>query len=546
MSYLGDADVGARTNVGAGTITANYDGKHKNRTTIGEGVFLGVDSMLVAPLTIGDGAKTGAGAVVTRDVPAGKLAVGVPARIRETGRAAEAGPDDPPPEDGARSRPSRLPGVPAPVGVPDHGAPGHRRSSPSSRASSWRPRSPSYPSAGARSISSWTRATGRASGPAAARRPGPLPRRQPARPHLPRLLRLGVRRGQPRHQAPGRSEPVVHESRQPIALVVVTALLALFTIVFGELVPKTLALGHPERFALVLGRPIDWLGRLLGPLVSLLTGLTRAITKALGTEVAMEAQISAEELKLIVERGGEQGILEAEEEQMIHAVIELGQGRVHEVMVPRTAITGLPSSATFEEAIDRIVEEGHSRVPVYESSVDEIIGILYAKDLLPFLKGGSAPRPALPSLLRTPVFVPESMSIDDLLHEFQRRKVHIAIVLDEYGGTAGLVTIEDLLEEIVGEIQDEYDVEEPMVVRLSDDEARVDGRASVDELGELFEIEPRGRGRIRHRRRPRLPPDRPDPQAGRRGHSRRPVPDRRVDRRPAGGQGARRAPAAAT
>jgi CBS domain containing-hemolysin-like protein len=121
--------------------------------------------------------------------------------------------------------------------------------------------------------------------------------------------------------------------------------------------------------------------------------------------------------------------------------------------------------------------------------VDEIIGILYAKDLLPFLKNSSGPRPALPTLLRTPVFVPESMSIDDLLHEFQRRKVHIAIVLDEYGGTAGLVTIEDLLEEIVGEIQDEYDVEEPMVVRLSDDEARVDGRASVDELGELFETE---------------------------------------------------------
>ena len=284
-------------------------------------------------------------------------------------------------------------------------------------------------------------------------------------------------------------KPVLGSSAQSIALILVTIMLALFTIVFGELVPKTLALGHPERFALVLSRPIDWLGRLFGPLVGLLTGITRAITKALGTEVAQEAQISAQELMLIVERGGEQGILEAEEEQMIHAVIELGQGRVHEVMVPRTAITGLPSTATFEEAIDRIVEEGHSRVPVYDSSVDEIIGILYAKDLLPFLKGGSGPRPALPSLLRTPVFVPESMSIDDLLHEFQRRKVHIAIVLDEYGGTAGLVTIEDLLEEIVGEIQDEYDVEEPMVVRLSDNEARVDGRASVDELGELFETE---------------------------------------------------------
>jgi putative hemolysin len=278
-------------------------------------------------------------------------------------------------------------------------------------------------------------------------------------------------------------------SAEAIALVAVTALLALFTIVFGELVPKTLALAHAERTAIVFSAPIDVLGRILGPIVAVLTGVTRTVTRAFGADVTAEAQISAEELMLIVERGGEQGILEAEEEQMIHAVIELGDRRVHEVMIPRTAITGLPASASFEEAIDRVVEDGHSRVPVYEGSVDEVIGILYAKDLLPFLKNGSGPRPALRSLLRTPVFVPESITIDDLLHEFQRRKVHIAIVLDEYGGTAGLVTIEDLLEEIVGEIQDEYDEEEPMVVRLSDDKARIDGRASVDELGELFETE---------------------------------------------------------
>ena len=279
----------------------------------------------------------------------------------------------------------------------------------------------------------------------------------------------------------------IHDSAAGLALLIVTAILAAFTIVFGELVPKTLALAHPDRFALVLSRPIEFLGRLFGPIVAILTGITRAVVRPFGADVAPEAQISAEELKLIVERGGEQGILEAEEEQMIHAVIELGQGRVHEVMVPRIDIVGLAASATLEEAIDLIVEGGHSRVPVYQGTVDEIVGILYAKDLLPFLKDGSGPRPALGTLLRPPVFVPESMSIDDLLHEFQRRKVHIAIVLDEYGGTAGLVTIEDLLEEIVGEIQDEYDVEEPMVVRLSDDEARVDGRASVDELGELFE-----------------------------------------------------------
>jgi CBS domain containing-hemolysin-like protein len=152
-------------------------------------------------------------------------------------------------------------------------------------------------------------------------------------------------------------------------------------------------------------------------------------------------------------------------------------------------MAAVPAASTMDDAIGTIVEFGHSRIPVYEESVDEIVGILYAKDLLPFLRAGVAERPHIRSLLRTPVYIPESMTVDDLLHEFQRRKVHIAIVLDEYGGTAGLVTIEDLLEEIVGEIQDEYDTEEPMVVRLSDDEARLDGRASVDELSELFDTQ---------------------------------------------------------
>jgi putative hemolysin len=273
------------------------------------------------------------------------------------------------------------------------------------------------------------------------------------------------------------------------ALITVTIILALFTIVFAELIPKAIALGAPERFALILSRPIDVLARLLGPVVSILNGITRWVARSMGVEMNHEAAISAEELRLIVERGGEQGVLEAEEEQMINAVIELGERRVHEVMIPRVAMAALPDDATLEQSIDLVVDVGHSRIPVYHDSIDEIVGILYAKDLLPYLKPDAGPRAALRKLLRPPVLVPESMTVDDLLHEFQRRKVHIAIVLDEYGGTAGLVTIEDLLEEIVGEIQDEYDVEEPMVDRLSDHEARVDGRADVDELLELFDLD---------------------------------------------------------
>jgi putative hemolysin len=274
-----------------------------------------------------------------------------------------------------------------------------------------------------------------------------------------------------------------------LSLLIVTVVLALFTIVFAELVPKTLALANAERFAITLSLPIEYLARALGPVIAALTGVTNWIAGLFGAKVSDEAQITAEELRLIVERGGEQGVLEAEEEQMINAVIELGTRRVHEVMVPRTSMVTLTHDATIGDAIDTIVSEGHSRIPVYEGTVDEIIGIVYAKDLLPFLKTGAPDPPPLRSLLRTPVLVPESMTVDDLLHELQRRKVHIAIVLDEYGGTAGLVTIEDLLEEIVGEIQDEYDEEEPMIERLSDDEARVDGRAAVDDLAELFETQ---------------------------------------------------------
>jgi putative hemolysin len=273
-----------------------------------------------------------------------------------------------------------------------------------------------------------------------------------------------------------------------LAVLIVTMLLAAFTIVFGELVPKTFALAYPDRVALTLAGPLDFVGRIFSPLVRLLTWLTRKIAGGFGAGVARQAQINTEELKLIVERGGETGVLEAEEEQMISAVIELGERRVHEVMVPRTEMTALPVTTTIDDAIDTFIREGHSRIPVYKKEIDEIVGVLYAKDLLPFLKGG-VQKPDLRKLLRAPLFVPESMLVDDLLHKLQGRRVHLAIVLDEYGGTAGMVTIEDLLEEIVGDIQDEYDTEEPLTVRISDDEARVDGRASVEDLAELFDIE---------------------------------------------------------
>ena len=272
-----------------------------------------------------------------------------------------------------------------------------------------------------------------------------------------------------------------------IALLIVTAIVSLFTILFGELIPKAIAFAYAERLAFLFAVPIDVLGRVLAPLVWLLTTLTQAVARLFGINDTQQERITAEELMILVERGSEQGVIEAEEQQMIGAVLELGEQRVHEVMIPRIDIKGLPVNASPDEIIDMIVSEGHSRIPVYEESIDNVLGILYAKDLLPFLARGE--QPEVRAILREPLFVPESISVDDLLHNFQRGKVHIAIVLDEYGGTAGLVTIEDLIEEIVGEIQDEYDAEEPMVETLSDDEARVDGRASIDDLTEHFGVD---------------------------------------------------------
>jgi putative hemolysin len=272
---------------------------------------------------------------------------------------------------------------------------------------------------------------------------------------------------------------------EPIALLVITLLVSLFTIVFGELVPKTLALAHAERYALTLARPMDVLGRVLGPVVWFLEAITHGVTRLLGVRDVPDEAITSEELRILIERGQEQGTIEAEEEQMIGGVLELGEQRAHEVMVARVDMVTLPVDASLSDIVEKIVSEGHSRIPVYEDTIDNIVGMLYAKDLLPYLVGEDRP-PSIRRLLRTPLFVPESMLVDDLLRSLQRRRVHIAIVLDEHGGTAGLVTIEDLLEEIVGEIQDEYDEEEPLIVPLGDLDARVDGRTDVDDLLEHF------------------------------------------------------------
>jgi len=286
----------------------------------------------------------------------------------------------------------------------------------------------------------------------------------------------------------------VQEAATEISFVVITLLVALASIVIGELVPKTLALTFADRFALFVARPIGWLDRFLRPVVWFVSSLSKLLVRGLGGREAPQAgYLSTEELKMLVETGSEQGGIEEDEKEMIHGVIELAEKKVHEVMVPRIGIRAVEASDSIEDVLDVIVRAGHSRLPVYEENLDNILGILYAKDLLPYLKhnGNDAAEIDIRVLARPAVYVPETKAVDELLHEMQLAKRHIAIVVDEYGGTAGLITLEDVVEEIVGEIQDEYDREESLVEAMPDDAGlrfRLDGRVSMDDLRDLFDM----------------------------------------------------------
>ena len=289
-------------------------------------------------------------------------------------------------------------------------------------------------------------------------------------------------------------EPI-QDAAETIAFIFVTLLIALTSIIVGELVPKTLALNFPERFSLVASRPLSVMERILAPLVSLTTTISGFLVRLFGgRERPQTGLLSVEELKLLVETGSAQGQIEEAEKEMIHGVIELGDKQIHEVMIPRIGIKAVEVDDPIEEVLDLIVRAGHSRVPVYRENLDNIVGILYAKDMLPYLLPSAETREPLEirSLARPAAYVPETKRVDEMLTEMRSARRHIAIVVDEYGGTAGLVTIEDLVEEIVGEIQDEYDIEESLIEPIETDgdrrAFRVDGRVTMDDLRDLFEL----------------------------------------------------------
>jgi putative hemolysin len=283
--------------------------------------------------------------------------------------------------------------------------------------------------------------------------------------------------------------PLRPQTSQAVAVFLITATLALVMLVLGELVPKSLALQYAEPIALFVARPIDLLATIASPIVRFPVFLTNTLTTVFGAQYRGGLPfITEEEIKIMVDAGEEGGVIEEDEKEMIYSIFEFGDTLVREVMVPRIDIVALEVNTPLRNALETIIAAGHSRIPVYEGTIDNIVGLLYAKDLLKVLRDLDLSRSMRP-ILRPAYFVPGTKKVDELLKELQQRKVHMAIVVDEYGGTAGLVTIEDILEEIVGEIQDEYDKEEPTVEVISPDEVIFSARVALDEVSEVMAVE---------------------------------------------------------
>ena len=275
------------------------------------------------------------------------------------------------------------------------------------------------------------------------------------------------------------------------AVAVTVAVLSLIAVLFGLFVPRAIAARHAQGTLLLLAFPLELITWLTRPIVTVLFRVTQVIVRPFGGTAPQPGVVTEDQIRALIETGQAQGVLERTEQEMISSIFEMGEKTVAEVMVPRTDIVGLDVETSPQELLDRITTVGHSRIPVYERSADNIIGILYVKDVFRRIARGDR-QLALRQFLRPAVFVPETKKVDALLREMQKDKVHIAIVVDEYGGTAGLVTIEDLVEEIVGEIRDEYDVEHELVLPVSETEALMDARIPFEDVRETFglEVEP--------------------------------------------------------
>ena len=276
-----------------------------------------------------------------------------------------------------------------------------------------------------------------------------------------------------------------------ISIFVITLLLSFVTLVFGELLPKRVAIRDPEKVAFAVCGSLKFFYTLFKPLVWLVSKTVNAVANFFGVKEAdNQSEYTEEEIRILVDAGNEKGLIETEAKEMINNVFEFNDRTVGEIMTHRTDMETLELNEDLSEVIKRFSESGHSRIPVYDDDIDDIVGILYVKDLLElFVDEKKREKFTIRKYMREPMFVYENLKCDDLFDEFQKTKVQVAIVLDEYGGTYGIVSMEDLLESIVGDIQDEYDDEEQELQELTENHFIVDGAAIIDDVSKLIDIE---------------------------------------------------------
>lgn len=273
------------------------------------------------------------------------------------------------------------------------------------------------------------------------------------------------------------------------SLVIATGVMTVLVLIFGEITPKSYSAQNPIRVCKKVYKPLNAMTLLVRPLVFILNKITSVIFKIIGGGVPTNVLVTEEDIRSLVDAGEEEGVIEMEEREMIQNIFEIDDLEVAEVMIPRIDIFALPKGTKISEILKTALDFGFSRIPVYENNIDNIIGILYVKDLIPIaMDGRKKPEDIMiEEIMREAHYIPETKRINVLLKELQKKKIHMAIVLDEYGGTEGLVTIEDILEEIVGEIFDEYDSEVNLVKKLSPNKYVIQGEISLEELNTMFD-----------------------------------------------------------
>ncbi len=282
------------------------------------------------------------------------------------------------------------------------------------------------------------------------------------------------------------SEGAVHT----VVLVILTVVLSYITLVFGELVPKRVAIYYPDRIAYSVAGTLSFCYKIFRPFVALLGVSTNGILRLFGINPKEEPESATEEnIRMMLDAGNEKGTIEESEKEMINNIFELDDRTVGEVMTHRTDITAVELSVPISEAVDLAISDGYSRMPVYEENIDNIKGIIYAKDLLALIGEKDFSQRRVSDFLRPVSFIPESNSCREAFFEFQQKKIQIAVVVDEYGGTAGIVSMEDLIESVMGNIQDEYDDEEVEYSRIDEDNFDLEGTMLLDDVAEILNIE---------------------------------------------------------